>query len=70
MHGSALCFGGPGVRYAITVPVNTIGGGVVRFSLKLEGDDSGSPVGLPPSTALSLFPHPPSLWPPRRRPPR
>lgn len=40
-HGSALCFGGPGVRYAITVPVNTVGGAVVRFSLKMESDESG-----------------------------
>lgn len=37
--GDALCFGGAGTRFGATAPVNTIGGGVLRFSLHLLRND-------------------------------
>ena len=39
----------PGARYAGTVPVNTIGGGIVRFSLHMHAPQPGEP-----PAALSL----------------
>mmetsp|Transcript_17212 Transcript_17212/g.20708 ORF Transcript_17212/g.20708 Transcript_17212/m.20708 type:complete len:950 (+) Transcript_17212:195-3044(+) len=39
VSGKALCFDGVGGRFAITAPVNTLSGGVVRFSIHLAFED-------------------------------
>lgn len=39
VEGQALCFNDEGNRVAVTTAVNTIGGGIVRFSLQMSYED-------------------------------
>ncbi|KAK3287865.1 hypothetical protein CYMTET_4643 [Cymbomonas tetramitiformis] len=49
VSGRALCFGGVGTRLASTQPMNTISGGVVRFSLYMAHED-----GIPADVLLEF----------------
>lgn len=49
--GNALCFAGAGSRVAATAPINTIAGGVLRFALRMGGDEHGLAVRLSAESA-------------------
>jgi hypothetical protein len=51
VQGQALCFNDEGNRVAVTTAVNTIGGGIVRFSLQMSYED-----GLAADVALEYKP--------------